>query len=116
MQECSSISSLKWLHITFGCSALDGITRNGVPVRGITEIVGRPGVGKTQICLQLALNVQMPLSEGGLGKGAVYICTEENFLSNRLVQILDQRKEVYSKEKDWLSNIFVANCRTKVIC
>lgn len=44
--ESESILTTKWRHLTFGCSALDQITRNGVPIRGITEIVGESGCKK----------------------------------------------------------------------
>ena len=36
----------------------------------ITDYVGKAGSGKTQLCLQLALQVQLPPEEGGLGGGA----------------------------------------------
>ena len=32
----------------------------GIPIGQITELVGMPGIGKTQMCIQLALNVQLP--------------------------------------------------------
>ncbi|KAL1139183.1 hypothetical protein AAG570_009242 [Ranatra chinensis] len=63
----------------------------GVPVRGITELSGESGVGKTQICLQLSLTVQYPIDMGGLDSGAVYICTEDRFPSTRLHQILKEQ-------------------------
>lgn len=42
---------------------------NGVPTRGIIEISGEAGSGKTQICLQLSLTVQLPEQFGGFEKG-----------------------------------------------
>lgn len=85
---------------------MDNITRNGLPARGITEIVGESGCGKSQICLQLALNVQLPLAQGGLKKSTVYICTEDAFPSKRLVQIAGCYNKEFQKN-DWLDNIFV---------
>ena len=45
--------------ITF-CRAIDVMLGGGVKVGQLTEIVGVPGIGKTQMCIQLALNVQLP--------------------------------------------------------
>lgn len=113
MLECSSILAIKWRHITFKCAALDKIARNGLPIRGITEIVGESGCGKSQICLQLALNVQLPLALGGLAKSAVYICTEDAFPSKRLVQIASFYRNEFRND-DWLDNIFVEHVQDSV--
>jgi hypothetical protein len=51
---------LKNVHTTFS---------GGIPSQGITEIAGESGSGKTQICLQLCLTVQLPKSSGGLNGG-----------------------------------------------
>ena len=45
----------------------------GVPLGRITEICGPPGIGKTQLSIQLAVDVTIPEFFGGLGKQAVYI-------------------------------------------
>lgn len=113
--EYGSILNTKWRHITFGCTALDRITRNGLPIRGVTEIVGESGSGKSQICLQLALNVQLPLSDGGIEKGAVYICTEDLFPSKRLVQMVEHRnKTTFENDHKWLDRIFIEHCPDSV--
>lgn len=111
--EYSSILATKWRHITFRCPALDKITSNGLPIRGITEIVGESGCGKSQICLQLALNVQLSLADGGLERSAVYICTEDSFPSKRLVQMVGFYKKEYKHIK-WLDNIFIEHCSDSV--
>lgn len=36
---------------------------------GITEISGEAGTGKSQLCMQLAIRVHLPISEGGLEGG-----------------------------------------------
>jgi DNA-repair protein XRCC3 len=36
-------------------------------MRGLTEIAGEAGAGKTQLCLQLALHAVLPKEHGGLG-------------------------------------------------
>lgn len=89
---------------------MDQITQNGLPIRGVTEIVGESGCGKSQICLQLAMNVQLPLSDGGLEKMAVYICTEDAFPSKRLVQMVDYRNRTSRNDHKWLENIFIEHC------
>lgn len=114
VQEYASILATKWRHITFGCTALDRITQNGVPIRGITEIVGESGCGKSQICMQLALNVQLPLGDGGLEKETVYICTEDGFPSKRLVQMVEYRNKTSQNDHKWLDKIFIERCPDSV--
>ena len=73
--------------ITLGCPLFDIALGGGIAYRYLTEIVGESGVGKTQICLQLALNVQIPSSVGGLSSSALYIQTDLPFPSRRLDQL-----------------------------
>ncbi|KAM3933849.1 DNA repair protein RAD51 homolog 3 [Leptodactylus fuscus] len=72
--------------ITF-CSALDEILGGGVPMTKVTEICGPPGIGKTQLCMQLAVDVQIPECFGGADGETVYIDTENSFMVERLVDI-----------------------------
>ncbi|XP_029884186.1 DNA repair protein RAD51 homolog 3 isoform X7 [Aquila chrysaetos chrysaetos] len=72
--------------ITF-CSALDSILGGGVQLTKITEICGAPGVGKTQLCMQLAVDVQIPECFGGVAGEAVFIDTEGSFMVDRVVDI-----------------------------
>uniref|UniRef100_A0A8D1MQN9 DNA repair protein RAD51 homolog 3 n=1 Tax=Sus scrofa TaxID=9823 RepID=A0A8D1MQN9_PIG len=72
--------------ITF-CSALDNILGGGVPLTKITEICGAPGVGKTQLCMQLAVDVQIPECFGGVEGEAVFIDTEGSFMVDRVVDL-----------------------------
>lgn len=58
-----------WDRISTGCTSINSILRGGIPINGITEIYGCSGVGKTQLCLQLVLMVQLPKSIGGKEKG-----------------------------------------------
>lgn len=41
-----------------------------------TMISGNPGVGKSQLCMQLAVNALIPASDGGVGGSSLYISTE----------------------------------------
>ncbi|XP_029423972.1 DNA repair protein RAD51 homolog 3 isoform X6 [Nannospalax galili] len=72
--------------ITF-CSALDNILGGGIPLMKTTEICGVPGVGKTQLCLQLAVDVQIPECFGGVAGEAVFIDTEGSFMVDRVVDL-----------------------------
>lgn len=74
--------------ITF-CGDLDGMLGGGVATGQITEFCGVPAVGKTQLGIQLAVDVQMPAAFGGLGASAVYIDTEGSFMVERVVEIAD---------------------------
>ncbi|XP_059188641.1 DNA repair protein RAD51 homolog 3 [Centropristis striata] len=72
--------------ITFS-SQLDGVLGGGMPIGKTTEICGAPGVGKTQLCLQVAVDVQVPTCFGGVGGQVVYVDTEGSFLLQRVVDI-----------------------------
>lgn len=98
----------KWSRISFGCESLDKITGGGIMTRGITEIFGESGVGKTQILLQLSLSVQLSEKFGGIHKGVALICTEDAFPAKRLVQISENFYRKYPDENiNYLSNIFI---------
>ncbi|XP_015773300.1 PREDICTED: DNA repair protein RAD51 homolog 3-like isoform X2 [Acropora digitifera] len=72
--------------VTF-CEQLDDMLGGGVPVGKITEFCGAPGIGKTQIGIQLAVDVQIPDEFGGLNGEAIYIDTEGSFIVERVVDI-----------------------------
>lgn len=95
-------------YITTGCQHLDDFLGGGVPVRGITEVTGQSGSGKTQLTLQLSLSAQLPPACGGLGKGVVYIGTESTFPVTRLQQMIKNFKDKYSQgPASYTDNIFV---------
>ena len=72
--------------VTFS-QKLDELLGGGVPLGRITEFCGAPGIGKTQVCLQLAVDVQIPECFGGNDGQAVFIDTEGSFLVERVVDI-----------------------------
>lgn len=74
--------------VTFSKS-LDNLLEGGIPTKLITEIVGPPGSGKTQLCLQLCTSVQLPKEFGGLDGKALYIDTNSGFSKNRLTEIAE---------------------------
>ncbi|MEM4475445.1 MAG: helix-hairpin-helix domain-containing protein, partial [Fervidicoccaceae archaeon] len=52
--------------ITTGSKSLDELLGGGIETRTITEFFGEYGTGKTQLCHQLAVNVQLEPERGGL--------------------------------------------------
>lgn len=91
--------------ITTGSKALDKLLGGGVETQALTEVFGQFGSGKTQLAHQLCVNVQLLPEEGGLGKGAIYIDTENTFRPERIKQIAELRG--LDPEKV-LKNIFVS--------
>ncbi|AEB94120.1 MAG: DNA repair and recombination protein RadA [Metallosphaera sp.] len=70
--------------ITTGSQALDGLLGGGIETRTMTELFGEFGSGKTQICHQVSVNVQLPSEKGGLSGKALYIDTEGTFRTERI--------------------------------
>ncbi|KAJ8266543.1 hypothetical protein GJAV_G00131640 [Gymnothorax javanicus] len=114
--------------VTF-CSELDSMLGGGVPVGKMTEVCGAPGVGKTQLCMQLAVDVQIPLCFGGQGGSVVYIDTEGSFFVQRVVDmaqaavehcsLLAEDTEQQESLKEFtvetiLSNLFLFRCHDYV--
>ncbi|XP_008316086.1 DNA repair protein RAD51 homolog 3 [Cynoglossus semilaevis] len=107
------------------CSQLDEALSGGVPVGKITEVCGTPGVGKTQLCLQVAVDVQIPPCFGGLGGHVIFVDTEGGFLLQRIEDIAaavvrhcsllveddEQREGILTFTVETiLSNIYVVRC------
>ncbi len=74
-------------HLTTGCTSLDYLLGGGIESQSITEFYGEFGTGKSQICQQLCLTVQLPYEQGGLEGGALYIDTENTFRPERIIQM-----------------------------
>jgi RAD51-like protein 2 len=55
----------------------------------ITELCGCPGIGKTQMGIQLCTSVQIPGAFGGYDGTAVYIDTEGSFMAERAQDIAE---------------------------
>ena len=62
--------------ITTGSSNFDEMLGGGIESGAITECYGAYGSGKTSLAHQLAVNVQLPLEQGGAEGIAVWIDTE----------------------------------------
>lgn len=97
------LGSSRGQRLSLGCQILDGCLHGGILKQGITEVAGESSSGKTQICLQLCLTVQLPEEKGGLGGGAVYISTEDVFPSKRLHQLT----QYFVKNQTNLSNSLI---------
>ncbi len=91
--------------ITTGSKRLDELLGGGVETRTITEFYGEFGTGKTQICMQLSVNVQLPLEEGGLSGKALYIDTEGTFRWERIEKMA---RAVGLDPDEAMKNIIVA--------
>ncbi|MEM2104116.1 MAG: DNA repair and recombination protein RadA [Candidatus Bathyarchaeia archaeon] len=75
------------LRLTTGSKSLDKLLDGGLETQTITEFYGEYGSGKSQICHQLCVNVQLPPERGGLNGAALYIDTENTFRTERIVQM-----------------------------
>ncbi|XP_058061588.1 DNA repair protein RAD51 homolog 3-like [Anopheles bellator] len=72
--------------LTF-CKDLDLVLGCGIAQGLITELCGRPGSGKTQFCLQLSVNVQIPRQLGGLEGRVAYLDTKYGFSPQRIQEM-----------------------------
>jgi len=95
--------------LTTGSKALDGLLGGGLETQTITEFYGEYGSGKSQLCHQLCVNVQLPLERGGLNGGALYIDTENTFRTERIVQMA---KNVGLDPEQVVKNIIYAEAYT----
>lgn len=94
------------LYISTGSNELNNlIGGKGMETKAITEAFGAYGSGKTQIGLTLAVNVQLPIDQGGAEGKAVYIDTEGTFRPDRIRQIAEARG---LNPESVLKNILVA--------
>ena len=73
--------------VTTNAKSLDELLGGGVETQAITEFSGEFGTGKTQIAHQIALDVQLPVAQGGLSGEVVYIDTESTFRPERIVDM-----------------------------
>ena len=97
------------LRLTTGSKALDKLLDNGLETQTITEFYGEYGTGKSQICHQLCVNVQLPPERGGLNGAALYVDTENTFRLERIVQMA---KHVGLELEQVVKNIIYAEAYT----
>jgi len=68
-------------------SLVDVLLDGGIWSKEIVEFAGEFGSGKTQLCHQLAVTVQLPLDKDGLSSSCPYIDTEGTFSPSRIKNI-----------------------------
>ncbi|KAH8257785.1 hypothetical protein KR038_001280, partial [Drosophila bunnanda] len=95
--SCWDISQGSTNKILTGHKGLDTHFGGGISLGQITELIGNSGSGKTQLCLKLCLNVQIPKSVGGLEGSALFIDTRQDFHPERLLGLA---KELEKRYKD----------------
>jgi RecA/RadA recombinase len=97
----------------FGSSVLDAAT-GGIECQGITEICGEAGSGKSQMCMMLSLQCQLPPEEGGLlGSTAYMSCGEGEFPIRRLQQLAERfavRSRSGQSPTELLSRVHIEKC------
>ncbi len=91
--------------ITTSSPDFDEMLGGGIETQSITEFYGEYGSAKTQLSHQLSVNVQRPEEDGGLGRGVVYIDTEDTFTPLRIEQMAEK---VGLDVEEALNNIHVA--------
>ena len=77
--------------LSIGSTEFDALLGGGVESQGITEFFGEFGSGKSQIAMQLAVNVQLPKEQGGLDGYCVFIDTENTFRPERIRQMAEAK-------------------------
>jgi DNA repair protein RadA len=95
--------------LTTGSRMLDKLLDGGIESQSITEFYGEFGSGKSQICHQLCVNVQLPPERGGLGGAALYIDTENTFRTERIIQM---SKKLGLDPEEAIKNIIFAEAYT----
>ncbi len=77
--------------LSTGAPNLDELLGGGLRPPLVLELAGPPASGKTQLCHQLAVMVQLPREKGGLAGKALYIDTEGTFRPERLASMARYR-------------------------
>eukprot|EP01117_Protostelium_nocturnum_P010919 TRINITY_DN3943_c0_g1_i1.p1 TRINITY_DN3943_c0_g1~~TRINITY_DN3943_c0_g1_i1.p1 ORF type:complete len:347 (-),score=158.20 TRINITY_DN3943_c0_g1_i1:63-1103(-) len=78
------------IRIGTGSKELDKLLDGGFETGSITELFGEFRTGKTQICHQLCVMCQLPLTQGGGEGRAMYIDTEGTFRPERIIAIAER--------------------------
>lgn len=91
--------------ITTGSKALDELLGGGVETMAITEMYGKFSSGKSQLGFQLVVTVQLPVDQGGLGGGVLFVDSEATFRPERIAQLAEARG---LDPQEVLKNIHVA--------
>jgi len=108
--------------LTTGCGSLDKLlsiqgspgqdAKHGIPTQSITEFFAEFGSGKSQMCHQLCVTVQLPVEQGGLGGNVLYIDSESIFLPERIIQIASRFPYFADNPSKVLKGIIMAQAFT----
>ena len=91
--------------LTTGSEEFNKLLNGGLETQAITEAFGEFGSGKSQIAMQLAVNVQLPVDKGGLDGDCLYIDSEHTFRPERVIQMATK---VGLKPEEVLKRIHIA--------
>ena len=91
--------------ISTGSTDLDSLIGGGVETQSITEFYGKFASAKTQVAFQLSVMVQLPLEQGGLEGGCLWIDSENSFRPERISSIAEGKG---LDPQEVMKNIFVA--------
>ncbi|MGC8835376.1 MAG: AAA family ATPase [Infirmifilum sp.] len=70
---------------------IDVLLDGGFQTGCLYDVAGEAGSGKTQLCMQLAVNAQKPVGQGGLGSRVVFVDTTGDFSPERVVMMAAAR-------------------------
>jgi len=110
--------------LTTNSKQIDELLGGGLETQTITEFYGEYGVGKSILCHQLAVNVQLPEDKGGLNGAALYIDTENTFRPEWIVRMANAmgldptetaKKIIYSEAFNSDHQVLVLDKADKVI-
>ncbi|XP_034496351.1 DNA repair protein RAD51 homolog 4 isoform X3 [Ailuropoda melanoleuca] len=88
--------------LSTGIGSLDKLLDAGLYTGEVTEIVGGPGSGKTQVCLCVAANVAY-----GLQQNVVYIDSNGGLTASRILQLLQAKTPAEEEQAGALQRIQV---------
>jgi len=77
------------LRLSTGSKSFNDLVGGGVETQTITELYGEYGVGKSILCHQMSVNVQLPVEKGGLNGNALYIDTEQTFRPEWVIRMAE---------------------------
>ncbi|XP_063511482.1 DNA repair protein RAD51 homolog 4 isoform X3 [Pongo pygmaeus] len=90
--------------LSTGIGSLDKLLDAGLYTGEVTEIVGGPGSGKTQVCLCVAANVAH-----GLQQNVLYVDSNGGLTASRLLQLLQAKTQDEEEQAEALQRIQVVH-------
>ncbi|XP_062448703.1 DNA repair protein RAD51 homolog 4 isoform X7 [Rhea pennata] len=89
--------------LSTGIASLDKLLDSGLYTGEVTELMGAPGSGKTQVCLSVAASVSL-----GLKQHVLFLDSTGGFTASRLYQMLQARAEDEEEQLEALQRVQVA--------